>query len=68
MGAKDRKECRIRVGEVVIQLECASPGYAASVAEYFGVTGTAGDPHIRLKLNILPRGGVREIPESLLTT
>jgi len=68
VAAQDARECRLRVGDAVIALECPSPGYAASLDRYFDVTGSVGDPDIRLRLNIVAHGDVEAIPDSLFAT
>ncbi len=65
---KDSKEYRIRVGKVVIGLDCPSPAYAASMKEYFGVKSTKDDPHICLKLKVVTQENIQDIPDSLFTT
>jgi hypothetical protein len=65
---KDRadNEFRLKVGETVLGLECATDGYAASLVEYFGGT-TDLVPHVRLRLEIVPHDQLLPVPSSLFT-
>lgn len=66
MVGADASEFRLRVGEAVIGLDCPSPAYAASLADYFG-GATAATPHIRLRLEIVPHDDSPVVPDSLFT-
>lgn len=63
------QECRLDIGGAVIALECPSADYAASMRAYFGLAGpAAGEPHLRLALELEDHEDWPEIPSSLFTT
>jgi len=65
---KGDNEYRMPVGDTIIGIECPTPEYAADLEEYFGVKNAEVDPHVRLRLEVIPHDNIPEIPDSLFTT
>lgn len=61
-----QRQYRLRVGEVVIALDCPDGDYAASVAAYFGSPSDSAEPTLHLNLKLVPHGDHPRIPNSLI--
>jgi hypothetical protein len=62
------RQYRLRVGEVVIALNCPDPQYAASLAEYFAQPCDPAPPVVELDLNIVLHDTEPAVPNSLILT
>ena len=62
----DEKQYRLRVGQVVIGLDCPDAAFARSMAEYFAQTSDEAEPHVQLELNLVPHTENPEVPNSLI--
>lgn len=62
------RQYRLRIGEVVIGLNCSDDSYAASLSEYFALPSDPGAPTITLDLDIVLHHDQPEIPNSLILT
>jgi len=63
-----RCEYRLRVGDVILGLECPTESSAESMAHYFDLESAAGTPDVRLRLNILPHEDRPFVPDSFYST
>jgi hypothetical protein len=59
---------RLRVGQVVIALNCPDAEYADSLATYFAQADDPGPPTVELDLNLVGHHDLPAIPNSLITT
>ena len=59
---------RLRVGQVVIALNCPDAEYADSLATYFAQADDPGPPTVELDLNLVGHDDLPPIPNSLITT
>ena len=62
------RQYRLRVGEVVIALNCPDPQYATSLAEYFAQPCDPAPPVVELDLNIVLHDTEPAVPNSLILT
>lgn len=62
----DEKEYRLRVGNVVIGLDCPDAPFAQSMAEYFAQPSDAAEPTVSLALSLVPHEDQPNVPNSLI--
>jgi hypothetical protein len=60
------RQYRLRVGEVVLGLDCPDADYADSLAEYFAQASDPAEPTVRLELEPVSGGARPAIPNSLI--
>lgn len=65
MNQKENKEYRLKIGSVIISLECDSQEYAASLEKYFGQKSAENPPRLQIRLKVTVHDDIPEIPDSL---
>lgn len=65
MLQREDKEYLLKIGEVVIGLDCGTYEYAASLERYFGRKNAAQDAHLRIQLKIIAHNEMSPVPNSL---
>jgi hypothetical protein len=64
---KNNHICNISLGEVIIELECPTPEYAAELRKYLNSKAVFINPTINLKLKIINYNDTPALPNSLFT-
>ena len=59
---------RLKVGKITVGLVCHVASFADFIREYFGPDFAAGEPDLRLKLEIVGHEGLSELPNNYFTS